>query len=105
MTTPASSIEPISFGKANRRLFGILHPPAVLDGERANVVLCNAFGQEAIRAQRTMWVLAERLARAGHSVLRFDYYGTGDSMGDDLDGDFDGWADDVGEADRRTAGA
>jgi len=81
-------------------LFGIFHPAASAATPRANVVLCNAFGQEAIRAQRTMWVLAERLARAGHSVLRFDYYGTGDSMGDDLDADIDGWSDDVREADR-----
>jgi len=99
-STPTVSIEPITFGPANRRLFGIVHPPAAVDFARAKVVLCNAFGQEAIRAQRTMWVLAERLARAGHAVLRFDYFGTGDSMGDDVDADLDGWADDVGAADR-----
>ena len=99
-TPTASAIQPIVFGTADRRLLGILHAPAFVDTDRAGVVLCNPFGQEAIRAQRTMWVLAERLARAGHTVLRFDYYGTGDSMGDDLDGDLEGWADDVTQADR-----
>jgi pimeloyl-ACP methyl ester carboxylesterase len=64
------------------------------------MVLCNAFGQEAVRAHRTMRVLAERLSRAGHAVLRFDYFGAGDSMGDDLDGDLDGWAGDIHEANR-----
>ena len=100
MSRPALSIEPIGFGTAERGLFGILHPSAAVATARAGVVLCNAFGQEAIRAQRTMWVLAERLARAGHAVLRFDYHGTGDSPGDDLDADLDGWAEDVRQADR-----
>lgn len=63
------------------------------------VVLCNAFGQEAIRAHRMMRVLAERLSRQGHPVLRFDYFGSGDSMGEDLDADLDGWADDLLSAD------
>jgi pimeloyl-ACP methyl ester carboxylesterase len=47
-----------------------------------------------------MRVLAERLVRAGHPVLRFDFYGTGDSMGEDVDGDLHGWADDIHTADR-----
>lgn len=101
MTTPVVSIQPFHFGTPGRRLFGIFHPaegsPAVT---KPGVVLCKPFGQEAIRAHRMMRILAERLARAGHPVLRFDLFGTGDSMGDDLDGDLDGWACDVLEADR-----
>jgi uncharacterized protein len=53
-------------------------------------------------------VLAERLARAGHPVLRFDYHGTGDSPGDDHDGDLEGWSADVHAADlelRQRSGA
>jgi pimeloyl-ACP methyl ester carboxylesterase len=71
------------------------------------MVLCNAFGQEAVRAHRLMRVLAERLVRQGHPVLRFDYFGTGDSMGDDGDGDLANWAGDVLQADaelRRLSG-
>lgn len=101
MSTPVDSISPFHFGQPGRRLFGIFHPPEgppTLD--RPGAVLCKPFGQEAIRAHRMMRVLAERLARAGHPVLRFDYFGTGDSMGDDLDGDLEGWATDVLEADR-----
>ena len=67
---------------------------------KPGAVLCNPFGQEAIRAHRMMRILAERLARDGHPVLRFDYFGSGDSMGGDLDADLDGWAIDVLEADR-----
>lgn len=101
MTTSVVSVQPFHFGAPDRRLFGILHSaegPAALT--QPGVVLCNPFGQEAIRAHRMMRVLAERLARAGHPVLRFDYFGTGDSMGDDLDGDLEGWAFDLLEADR-----
>lgn len=97
---PAVSVQPLCFGSPARRLFGIFHPAAPQESARAGVVLCNPFGQEAVRAQRALKVLAERLSRAGHAVLRFDYYGSGDSMGDDLDADLDGWAADVREADK-----
>jgi uncharacterized protein len=87
---------PISFGAAERRLFGIYHAAQMqAPGTRPAVVVCNAFGQEAIRAHRFQRSLAERLARAGHAVLRFDYFGTGDSMGEDADGDLDGWSGDL----------
>jgi uncharacterized protein len=48
-------------------------------------VLCNPFGQEAVRSHRMYRVLAERLAKVGIACLRFDYVGTGDSDGDDDD--------------------
>jgi pimeloyl-ACP methyl ester carboxylesterase len=86
---------PLTFGLPARRLFGIFHPG---DGQPA-VLLCNAFGQEAIRTHRFMRVLAERLARLGHPVLRFDYYGSGESMGDDTEADLDGWQADLLQAD------
>ncbi len=84
---------PIHFGRADRTLFGLLHEAA--DAPSTAVLLCPPFGQEAIRAHRLYRVLAERLARTGVAALRFDYYGTGDSLGDDLDGDLHGWQDDV----------
>ena len=59
------------------------------------VLLCNPFGQEAIRTHRLFRVLAIRLAKAGIHVLRFDYYGTGDSAGDDDDVELQGWRTDI----------
>jgi uncharacterized protein len=95
MTAP-KAILPLVFGSPTRRLFGIYyHPQNDAPPTRPAVVLCNAFGQEAIRASRFQRTLAERLSRAGHPVLRFDYFGTGDSMGDDADGDLEGWTQDV----------
>ena len=62
------------------------------------VLLCNPFGQEAIRCQRAFRLLAGRLARIGVPSLRFDYYGTGDSPGNDGEGDLSRWRRDVAAA-------
>ena len=86
---------PIAFGLADRPLFGIFHARPSGTPPGLGVVLCAPFGQEAIRAHRFQRVLAERLVRAGCDVLRFDYHGTGDSPGDDDDGDLDRWSNDV----------
>jgi len=85
---------PFLFGPANRRLFGIFHEAQAPVAGRS-VLLCGPFGQEAIRAQRIYRVLADRLAREGIDVLRFDFYGTGDSGGDDEAFDLDGGALDL----------
>jgi len=89
---------PFHFGSSERTLFGLFHPAA--DGAPSDVaaLLCNPFGQEAVRGHRLYRVLADRLAGSGVPVMRFDYFGTGDSLGEDDAGDLDGWV-----ADTRTA--
>ncbi len=99
MNTGHRSLEAIAFGAPERRLSGTLHRPAGAQAARPAVVICNAFGQEGIRAHRMLRVLAERLARQGHAVLRLDFFGTGDSMGDDAQADLAGWQADVLTAD------
>lgn len=89
---------PMLFGPPSRQLFGLFHAPEK-PGTTA-VLICPPFGQEEIRAHRLMRVLADRLARSGVGVLRFDYYGTGDSGGSDEDASLDGWAADLNEAHR-----
>jgi uncharacterized protein len=73
------------FGPAGKQIAAILHEPDMPGESRVGVVLCNPFGQEAIRAHRFYKVLADRLARDGCTVLRFDYTCTGDSDGEDDD--------------------
>jgi uncharacterized protein len=90
---------PLYFG-AERKLFGIFHPPASPQAEQA-VLICNPFGQEAIRTHRLLRVAAEKLAQAGYAVLRFDYFGTGDSAGQDDQTDLDGWLADICAADEK----
>ena len=93
MTVPA--LVPVRFAASSRELFGLFHAPAGGVARASCVVICNPFGQEAIRAHRLLRVVAERLALEGYPVLRFDYFGTGDSGGDDAAGTLSTWADDV----------
>ena len=78
------SATPVVFGPDDRPLFGWVHQPE--DGRvRGTVVLCPPLFREAISAHFTYRVVAERLSAAGIAAIRFDYDGTGDSAGSDLD--------------------
>ncbi len=90
---------PLRFGPPERQLFGIFHPPTGETARAESVVVCNPFGQEAIRAHRLLRIVGERLARAGFPVLRFDFFGTGDSGGADDSGTLALWSEDVLRAD------
>lgn len=71
----------LTLGTGQRRLFAI-HDPGQHSGARARAaVICNPIGMEFVYAHRALRHLALRLARRGIDVLRFDYYGTGDSAG------------------------
>ena len=69
---------PFYFGPG-RELFGFYHPAAPVTGTA--VLLCPPFGVEQIRCHRLYRQLAHGLAESGLPVLRFDYFGTGDSAG------------------------
>jgi alpha-beta hydrolase superfamily lysophospholipase len=74
------------FGEPERPLLGWLSTPR--DGvSSAGVLVLPPVGYSYWSSHRTLRVLAERLAAAGHTVLRFDYEGTGDSSGDQWHGD------------------
>jgi alpha-beta hydrolase superfamily lysophospholipase len=72
------------FGPARQELFAFYHAPAA-DSVGLGIVLCNPFGYEAMCTHRAYRHLAERLAAHGFPVLRFDYHGTGNSSGNDMD--------------------
>lgn len=76
--------QPFYFGP-EEALFGIYH--AAADLARGSALLCPPLGQDMIRSHRFYRQLADSLALQGIAVLRFDYYGSGDSAGDsgDLD--------------------
>lgn len=89
---------PFYFGTGSRRLFGLYTPARVGAVGNRSVVLCPAWGQEYLRAHRSMRQLANMLNSAGFHVLRFDYFGTGDSAGDMTQTDLAGWESDIGAA-------
>jgi alpha/beta superfamily hydrolase len=83
------------FGSAGRPLFGAYHsPPASVTG-RGAALLCPPWGQEYLVSHRILRRLAVRLSESGYHVLRFDYFGTGDSAGAREDGDLDSWCADA----------
>jgi exosortase A-associated hydrolase 2 len=88
---------PFFFGGGQRRLFGIYTPARGNTGNKA-VVLCYPWGQEYFRAHRSMRLLGNMLAAEGAHVLRVDYVGTGDSSGDMVDADLQGWRRDIDTA-------
>lgn len=75
---------PLYFGKADRQLFGAYDPTTAPD-LRQGVVLCNPWGQEYLLSHQSMRYLAKLLSDSGFHVLRFDYYGTGDSAGESVE--------------------
>lgn len=75
---------PIHFGSRDRLMLGI-YSPAAAPRKRRGVLFLNPWGIEAMRAHRSLKHLSDTVVRAGLDSFRFDYYGTGDSFGDDRD--------------------
>ncbi|HEY1931596.1 MAG TPA: alpha/beta hydrolase [Acetobacteraceae bacterium] len=68
--------------------FGMLHPAGGTHG----VLICGSLGDEAMNNYRPLVFLGERFAAAGCPTLRLEYYGVGDSAGEDGEpGRFQEW--------------
>lgn len=86
-------MEAFFFGDSGRQLFGVYHEAA--GGGDRGVVLAYPGPQEYMQSHYAFRLLAAQLARAGCSVLRFDWSGTGDSAGDSTSASFQQWRDDL----------
>ncbi len=93
-------MNPFRFGPPRRQLYGVFHPANPRRPTGIAVLLCNPFGQEAVRVHRLYRVLADRLSHHGTHVMRFDYFGTGESSGSDEEGELGGWCADLLLADQ-----
>ena len=91
-------MNPIFFGRSPKSLFGVYHPPKAATARETGVVLCYPFGQEYMRSHRAFRQMALLLSKAGFHVLRFDYYGTGDSAGETDEVSLTQWVEDAGAA-------
>lgn len=97
MNAPRQPADPIYFGPADS-LFGVYHAPARTRSRAAAILLCQPAGHEYFRVHRAFRNIAVGLSRLGFSVLRFDYYGTGDSHGETSDATLGRWQADVAAA-------
>lgn len=91
-------VVPFYFGTPGRELFGCFHEPARRVIRRCSVLICQPVGHEYINSHRALRQLAARLAEAGFPVLRFDYYGCGDSCGEANQGSVTRWLEDISTA-------
>ena len=76
-------MNPLYLGTQERRLFAVYEPAAVKERRTRAAVLCYPWGAEYTYAHRTIRQLAVKLSACGFHTLRFDYFGTGDSGGED----------------------
>ena len=72
---------PVSFDHC----FGWLHEADAGNRSARGVVLMSPFGFEELCARKPFALLAQALAARGIATLRFDWSGTGDSLGGPLD--------------------
>ena len=91
-------MNPIYFGTSEKPLFGAYYLPQANLTRSTGVVLCYPMGQEYMWMHRAYRQLATLFTRAGFHVLRFDYYGCGDSGGNSDEGDIAQWLDNISTA-------
>lgn len=88
-------IEPFFF--RNQRVFGCYHPPGNNNLSRL-LVICPPLFDEYRRLYKALSELANACANHGVHVLRFDYFGTGESYGELVDASIDEWKKDIDAA-------
>ena len=94
-----AGIDTFFFG-ADASLYGVLYHGASTRAKRA-VLLCPPIGAEEIRTTFVLTRLARRLASQGVPTMRFDFFGTRDSLGEDHEAHPERWRADILAA-RRT---
>ena len=86
------------FGPSDQPLFGCYHEPRSANRRNCAVIICQPVGHEYINCHRALRQLALRLCEVGFPVLRFDYYGAGDSSGDAVEGTLPRWLENIATA-------
>lgn len=78
-----SEVFPVTFAnKAGHRLFGMLHRPANLCASGTAIILLSPGVKMRVAPHRLYLNMAECFVALGYPVLRFDFYGLGDSEGE-----------------------
>ena len=88
---------PFWFGEQSRPLFGLVNLPK--STIKACALLCPPLGYESWTSYMTFRTLAETLCRNDIVAMRFDYDGSGNSFGDDLEPNrLQAWRDSIRSA-------
>ena len=96
--TVRDQIEIFHFGH-DRSLYGALHRTSADSAKAGDAVLiCSPIGQEHVRTHFILNRLGRQLASQGMPVLRFDYFGCGDSLGNGIDASPKRWQRDIVDA-------
>jgi len=84
---------PLFFG-GEAELYGICHVPKKRNDD-TGVLFCYPIAQEYMRSFWAFKLLSNLLLAKGLPVFKFDYFGTGDSLGGGEDWDLGTWTDNV----------
>lgn len=88
-------MHPYFFGDSDRSLYGVYDPPRSSTMLDEGVLFCYPLAQEYMRSHWASRQLVKQLSKTGFHCMRFDYYGSGDSAGDSIDGSMEHWHSDV----------
>jgi uncharacterized protein len=91
-------MKPHFFGDKAAPLYGVYDEPRGSSDNKLAVLACYPIAGEYMRAHRAFRQLTNLLSRSGAHVMRFDYFGTGDSAGFADDGGIARWCADIGTA-------
>ncbi len=91
-------MKPMFFGDSKKKLYGVYDAPQGAQRRSHAILLCYPGVQEYGTSLWGFRRLSAMLANAGHHVLRFDYFGTGDSAGRVEEGSVGAWVEDIQQA-------
>jgi len=91
-------MKPMFFGDSKRKLYGVYDAPRGPQRHSHAILLCYPGVQEYGTSVWGFRRLSAMLAQEGHHVLRFDYFGTGDSAGRVEEGSMAAWVEDIQQA-------
>ncbi len=76
-------------------LYGLIRLPQEDRKKSEGILFCYPIGQEYIRSHWAFRLLSNYLLQEGFPVLKFDYFGTGDSLGNADDWNIERWVRDL----------
>jgi len=87
--------EPFFFNDKNYTLYGTYYPSQLEKTINQALLICAPISYEYQCTHRILNLVAEKVAKMGIPVLRFDYWGTGDSLGLDYNATTDIWESNI----------